>query len=235
MDKLPVAAVITIQAEVFSILLISTVLLIFFFFANRAFKKADPFAKPSGMVLLCTILVGFFDTLTTDNMGKKAARIYAPYIGALALFMVVSNLSGLIGLAQPTANYSVTLTLALITIFLVQRTKIRTNGFKGYLHGFIEPFPPFIIMNFFGTIAPLISMSLRLFGNITSGTIIMTLFYTFTGFVSGLVPVIGGFDFIGVAVAPVLHAYFDLFAGVIQTYIFIMLTTIFIGNELPQE
>jgi len=117
---------------------------------------------------------------------------------------------------------------------LIQSTKIRTNGIKGYLHGFIEPFPPFIIMNFFGTIAPLVSMSLRLFGNITSGSIIMTLFYTFTGFLSGLVPLIGGFDFIGVAVAPILHAYFDVFAGFIQTYIFIMLTTIFIGNELPQ-
>jgi F-type H+-transporting ATPase subunit a len=103
------------------------------------------------------------------------------------------------------------------------------------LHGFIEPFPPFIIMNFFGTIAPLISMSLRIFGNITAGGVIMTLFYAFTGFLSSTIPMIGGFDFVGVIAAPIFHAYFDVFAGFIQTYIFIMLTTIFIGNELPQE
>lgn len=234
MILLPVAAVITIQVEVFSILIIGSSLMIFFIIANRALKKVDPFEKPKGLVLFCTILVGFIEGLTRDNMGAKAAKVYAPYIGALALFMVVSNLSGLLGMAPPTANYSVTLTLALITFILIQSTKIRTNGIKGYLHGFIEPFPPFIIMNFFGTIAPLVSMSLRLFGNITSGSIIMTLFYTFTGFLSGFVPLIGGFDFIGVAVAPILHAYFDVFAGFIQTYIFIMLTTIFIGNELPQ-
>ncbi len=235
MHLIPLGTVITLQVEVFSILIIASALLIFFIFANHSLQKADPFEKPKGLVLICTILVGFFEKLTSDNMGVKAAKTYAPYVGALALFMVVSNLSGLLGLAQPTANYSVTLTLALITFILIQRTKIKTNGVKGYLHGFIEPFPPFIVMNFFGTVAPLISMSLRLFGNITSGSIIMTLVYTFTGFLSGFIPVIGGFDFVGVALAPILHAYFDVFAGFIQTYIFIMLTTIFIGNELPQE
>lgn len=235
MHLIPIGTVITVQVEVFSILIIASALIVFFLFANRSLQKADPFEKPKGMVLICTILVGFFEKLTIDNMGAKAAKKYAPYIGALALFMVVSNLSGLLGLAQPTANYSVTLTLALISFILIQRTKIKVNGIKGYLHGFIEPFPPFIIMNFFGTIAPLVSMSLRLFGNITSGSIIMTLVYTFTGFLSGFIPVIGGFDFVGVALAPILHAYFDVFAGFIQTYIFIMLTTIFIGNELPQD
>ncbi len=235
MIPLHIGAVITLQVEVFSILIIGSALLVFFLLANQAFKTVDPFEKPKGLVLFCTILVGFIEKLTSDNMGVKAAKVYAPYIGALALFMVVSNLSGLLGLPQPTANYSVTFTLTLISFYLIQSTIYKTVGLKQFFHRFIEPFPPFIVMNFFGTIAPLISMSLRLFGNITSGTIIMTLFYTFTGFLSSHIPLIGGFDFIGVAAAPILHAYFDVFAGFIQTYIFIMLTTIFIGNELPQE
>jgi len=50
-----------------------------------------------------------------------------------------------------------------------------------------------------------------------------------------LIPVVGEFNFLGVILAPALHVYFDIFSGLIQTYIFIMLTTIFIGNELPQE
>jgi F-type H+-transporting ATPase subunit a len=94
-------------------------------------------------------------------------------------------------------------------------------------------------MNIFGTFAPLVSMSLRLFGNITSGGIIMALLYTFTGFVSrfliGFIPVIGQFDFIGPIIAPALHAYFDVFVGFIQMFVFISLTTVFIGNELPVE
>jgi len=169
MHLIPLGTVITVQVEVFSILIIASALMIFFIFANRSLQKADPFEKPKGMVLICTILVGFFDKLTTDNMGVKAAKKYAPYVGALALFMVVSNLSGLLGLAQPTANYSVTLTLALISFILIQSTKIKTNGIKGYLHGFIEPFPLVVILDVLGTIDSLASRVLGWFGNINSG------------------------------------------------------------------
>jgi len=90
-------------------------------------------------------------------------------------------------------------------------------------------------MNVFGLVAPLISMSLRLFGNITSGSVLMLLFYTFTQWLSKLILPFVDFNIIGIATAPFLHLYFDLFAGFIQTYIFISLTTIFIGIELPQE
>ena len=226
---------IKIQVEVFAILLIVSFVFLFLFFVNRALKNTDVTQKPKGLVLIVLIYYKFMLQLTVDNMGKKAGRVYAPYIATIALFMVISNLSGLIGLAQPTANLSVTLSLALISWILIQSTKFRTQGYKAYFHGFIEPIPPFIIPNFFGTIAPLISMSLRLFGNITSGGTIMTLVYVFTEFLSSFVPLIGGFNFVGVIVAPVLHFYFDVFSGFIQTYIFIMLTTIFVGNELPQE
>jgi len=226
---------IKIQVEVIAILLIVSFIYIFLILVNRALKNADVYGKPKGLVLIALIYYKFMLKLTTDNMGKKAAKIYAPYIAAIALFMVISNLSGLIGMAQPTANLSVTLSLALISWILIQSTKFRTQGYKAYFHGFIEPIPPFIIPNFFGTIAPLISMSMRLFGNITSGGTIMTLVYAFTQWVSSAVPGIGAFNFIGVIVAPILHFYFDVFSGLIQTYIFIMLTTIFVGNELPQE
>lgn len=225
----------TIQVEVFSILIICILLFVLFFYANRSIKNADPFEKPKGIVLLVSLYAEFIMKLTSDNMGKTAAKKFAPYIGVLALFMFISNISGLFGLNPPTSNYSVTLMLALISFIMIQRTKIISNGIKGYLHGFIEPLPPFIIMNFFGTVAPLISMSLRLFGNITSGAIIMTLVYTFTAWASSFVPILGITNFIGIALAPILHAYFDVFAGLIQTYIFITLTTIFIGNEIPER
>jgi F-type H+-transporting ATPase subunit a len=227
---------ITIQAEVFAIALIAFVLFVFMWLVNRAVKKSDVYAKPKGLVLVGLIYYKFILGLTEGNMNKRDAKVYAPYVGILALFLVTSNLSGLVGLsAQPTANLSVTLTLALITWIMIQRTKIVTNGFKAFLHGFIEPIPPFIIPNIFGFVAPLISMSMRLFGNITSGGTIMGLIYTFTGFLSSFIPLIGGVDVIGILVAPVFHFYFDVFSGLIQTYIFLMLTTIFIGNELPQE
>jgi F-type H+-transporting ATPase subunit a len=207
----------------------------FLFAMNREISHADPLAKPSKFLTVGIVYYKVFQGLIKDNMGKRANPNYAPYIAAIAMYMFLSNILGLIALPSPTANFSVTLTLALITWVLIQYTKIKTNTLKGYFLGFFQPFAPFVIMNVFGLVAPLISMSLRLFGNITSGSVLMLLFYTFTQYVSKLILPFVDFNFIGIMTAPFLHMYFDLFAGLIQTYIFISLTTIFIGIELPQD
>lgn len=203
---------------------------------NRAFKRADVMARPSGLVQIATMIVTIIDNLVTESTNEKKAKSLAPYIGVLAMYILVCNLLGLIAFDSPTANFSVTLTLALITFIMREREALKTNGFKGYMHAFIEPFPPFIIPNLFGKVAPLVSMSLRLFGNIMSGSVIMGLVYAFTGWLSSLLmPFVGQFNFIGPIIAPALHGYFDLFAGSIQMFIFITLTMVYIGIELPAE
>ncbi|MBS3973173.1 MAG: F0F1 ATP synthase subunit A [Erysipelotrichia bacterium] len=224
-----------LQVEIISIWIVTGLIIGLVFMVHRAVKNADVMAKPTGLVLIGVLIVQTFSNITKDNMGANHYKNYAPYVGALALYLFISNISGLFGLAQPTANYSVTLTLALITFFLIQRAVYRTNGFVKFFTRFFDPHPAFFVMNFFGTIAPLVSMSLRLFGNITGGTIIMMLFYSFSGYIASFVPVIGQFDFIGPLIAPFLHAYFDLFVGFIQMFVFISLTTVFVGNELPSE
>ena len=230
---------ISIQVEVFSILLITGLIFVLLFWFNHTLRHTNPLDKPKGFVLLGILYYEFIDRLTSDNMGKKAAQKYSPYIAALTLFLVISNLSSLTGLAQPTANYSVTLTLTLITFSAIQYTKIKANGMVGYVKGFFEPYAVFFIMNFFGLFAPLLSMSLRLFGNMTSGSTLMMLLYRFTEYVTSLIPFIGPSiaqtNVLGIVLAPFLHFYFDVFSGLIQAYIFIMLTTIFIGNEMSQE
>ena len=168
-------------------------------------------------------------------MGKEYGRKYSAYISSIFIYILVANLSGLVGLAAPTQNWSVTLILAGITWLSIQYVSIRTNTFKGYLKGFLEPFTFFVIPNIFGQIAPLISLSLRLFGNIVAGSTIMSLLYTFLGWISGFIPVIGEFNILGVFVAPILHLYFDLFSGFLQAFLFISLSMIFIGVETPQE
>jgi F-type H+-transporting ATPase subunit a len=226
---------IQLQIEIISILVVLGIIFSFLFAINREIKRADLLAKPSKFLTVGIVYYTMFKGLVRDNMGKRAHANYAPYIAGIAMFMFLSNILGLVALPSPTANYSVTLTLALITWFLIQYTKIKTNTLKGYFVGFFQPFAPFVIMNVFGLVAPLISMSLRLFGNITSGSVLMMLFYTFTQWVSKLILPFVDFNFIGIMTAPFLHLYFDLFAGAIQTYIFISLTTIFIGIELPQD
>ena len=195
----------------------------------------DYLEKPTGLGHIAVMIVEMIDNMVAENTNKNKSVTLAPYIGCLAMYLLVSNLIGLLGLTQPTGNYSVTLALAVISIILREKENITTNGVKNYLHQFIEPFFPFIIPNIFGKIGPLISMSLRLFGNILSGTIIMTMVYAFGSWLSSLVPFIGQFNFIGPIIAPVLHAYFYVFSGFIQMFIFITLTQVYIGNELPIE
>ncbi|MFR2767157.1 MAG: F0F1 ATP synthase subunit A [Thomasclavelia sp.] len=69
--------------------------------------------------------------------------------------------------------------------------------------------------NILGTLAPLISLSMRLFGNIVAGSILLSLIYSFTGYLSQYVI---NFNFLGPVIAPIFHAYFDVFAGFIQDF-----------------
>ena len=192
-----------------------------------------------GGVLLALWFVELMDNSVLNTVRKDYVKRLSPYIGTLVLFLFLCNISGLFGLNAPTMNYSVTLTMAFITWFMIQYNAIRDNGIKAYLHGFIEPIVPFIVPNFFGKIAPLISMSIRLFGNILSGSIIMTLVYTATGGLTDLVFSLFGLNGVpnifGMIFAPPLHAYFDVFAGFIQMFIFISLTQVFISNELNED
>ena len=91
----------------------------------------------------------------------------------------------------------------------------------------------------FGNIAPLLSMSLRLYGNNVSGTIIMQLLYTLGNNISNFFWSVFGlkdiFNFVGPIIAAPLHCYFDLFSGFIQMYIFIMLTMVLVGNTIPED
>lgn len=223
------------QTELFSILVVFVFLVSLIFLANKSLKAYQEGEKPKGIALYAMMYVEAILSITEPVMGKKRGRIMAGYIGSVFFYILVSNWSGLLGFSAPTSNYSVTLALALITWVVVQAVQIYENGFGGYLKGFLDPFPFFVIPNIFGTIAPLISLSLRLFGNVLSGTIIMTLLYSFTGWLSGFIPVVGQFNFVGVFVAPWIHLYFDLFSGFLQAFIFISLTTIFIATELEEE
>ena len=223
--------VIKVQPEVYSILIISTILCSVMIYMGRCIKKMDPSEKPSGFANLGIILVTTIDNLTAENMGKQFKQHFGPYIGSIAVYLFIANIIGLFGLPAPTANYSVTLSLALISWLIIMGVSIKYSTVKGYLKGLLEPFFLMLPINIFGEIAPLVSMSLRLFGNILVGGVMMTIVYTFCGLASSLIPVIGNFNIVGVIVAPVLHAYFDLFAGFIQMFIFISLTTILAGNK----
>ena len=198
-------------------------LVVFTLFANRAIKKADPNQVPGPFLNVVEFVVETFDSLTHSTMGEKG-KFFSNYIGTLFMFILVANISGLFGLRPPTADYGTTLALALITFVL-----IHYNGFKYEKSGHVTKlFQPVLLtpINIIGEIATPLSMSLRLFGNVLSGTVMMGLIY-------GLLP-----KLLQLFIWPVfgaLHAYFDVFSGAIQTYVFCMLTMTFIAQTFGEE
>ncbi len=224
-----------VQPHVISIIMVSIVLIVLMIAANRALTAFDPLDKPKGLVLLSLMAVETVDRLVLNDTNKTVAKNLGPYLGTLWGYLFLSCIWGLTGFDAPTGNYSVTLTMAIMTVFLVEFYSIKANGIKSYIHGLFEPIFLFLPMNLISKLSPVVSLSMRMFANILSGSLIMSLVYTATAWISSLFPVIGSFNFMGVIIAPILHTYFDLISGLLQTFIFTSLTIIFIGKELPSE
>ncbi|QAT38982.1 F0F1 ATP synthase subunit A [Clostridium sp. JN-9] len=158
------------------------------------------------------IFVNFIDNLVKDNMGENAME-FVPYVGTLVIYLLVLNLVGLTGFKAPTEDFSVTLGFAAVSFFVIQANSIKKNGLISYFTGYAKPLGLLLPINILERIMTPVSLSLRLFGNMTAGAVILGIVY------SGL----GKFS-IGIPIP--LHAYFDVFDGTIQTAIFVMLTMI---------
>lgn len=207
-----------------AMLIITVVLVIFFIAANRAIKKAlksDTIETPGMFLNIVELIVEKLDGMVAGSMGKNAKK-FANYIGTIFIFILICNISGIFGLRAPTADYGVTLCLGLITFVM-----IHYNGFKknkvGHVTALFKPIPLLFPINFIGEVATPLSLSLRLFGNVMSGTVMLGLWY-------GMMPLLFT---IGIPVA--LHFYFDLFSGAIQTYVFCMLTMVYVSDKISDE
>ena len=168
-------------------------------------------------ILIVALLLLIF-AMVKGSMGKNGLA-FRNYIGSLFLFLIVANLSGLLGLRPPTADYGVTLPLGLITFVLIQFNNIKYNKIEAFT-GLFKPLPFLFPINLIGEIAAPFSISLRLFGNVLSGTVIMGLIYGLLYKIAWAWP---GF----------LHIYFDVFSGAIQAYVFCMLTMVYINDKMP--
>ncbi|MGL4730196.1 MAG: F0F1 ATP synthase subunit A [Clostridium sp.] len=154
--------------------------------------------------------------IVLENMGKGKEG-FIPYIFALAIYVFSLNMVGLFGIKPPTSEISVTLGLASITFFVIQWYAIKKNGLGGYFKGYARPIPFLLPINIIERVMLPISLSLRLFGNIFAGTVIVELIY-------GALGKINFFATIGLPIPA--HFYFDVFDAGIQTIIFVMLTMI---------
>lgn len=201
-----------------ALMVVSLILIIFAIAANRVLKKANPDDTPGMFQNIVELIVDMLNGMVRASMGSNAPR-YVNYISAVFMFIVLSNLAGLFGLRPPTADYGVTLPLGLITFGIIQYSGIKKNKI-GHFTGLFQPLPILFPINLVGEIATPISISLRLFGNILSGTILMGLIY-------GMFPLL-----VKMGIPAVCHIYFDIFSGCIQAYVFCMLTMTYINDKI---
>lgn len=196
---------------------------------------------PTGGQKIAEALVSFVNKLCADNLGHHW-RPFAPYMGTVLLYLAFSNVCAIfnllpsgetmasltgnnewlhkaLSLHPPTKNFNVTLCLALMSIILVVGAEFRYKGIKGWAQGFYKPTPISGFIKVLDLFTRPLSLCLRLFGNIMGGTIVMALLYSALPIA---LPIIGAI-------------YFDLFDGLLQAYVFVFLTLIYLSEAVETE
>ena len=191
---------------------------------------------------LAEMLVEMANKFVVGNMGEKF-RYMIPFVAALFATSVVSNLISLVGLRSPTSDLSTEAAWAVVVFIMITAQKIKTSGFGGYLKGFTQPIPVMTPFNILSELATPVSMACRHFGNILSGVVINGLIYGALAVASsallGLIPgalgdVLSKIPILDVGVPAITSVYFDWFSGVMQAFIFCMLTVMYIANAAEE-
>jgi len=188
--------------------------------AGNRVQKLDVREKPNRVMTMFIVAVDGFNQFIKGYIGKHW-RFMAPIALALAIYVFLSNISGLFALDTPTKYTSITFSLSIISFVLVQIMGFISMNWR-HLLSIFKPLAPMMPLNLISDLTPIISMALRLFGNIVSGSVIMFLIYSAGGWFSLLV-------------APALHVIFDIGFGLIQALVFVLLTVIFASNKISEE
>lgn len=199
-----------------SLIIVTVLIMIFTVCAARKMKHPDEI--PGTFQNIVELIVEMLDNMVRGIMGENARR-FVNYLSTIFIFILVCNISGLLGLRAPTADYGVTLPLGLITFALIHYNGVKKNKIKHFTNLF-QPFVLLFPINLIGELAVPLSLSLRLFGNVLSGTVMMGLLY-------GLTPI-----FVQIGIPAAAHVYFDIFSGAIQTYVFCMLTMVYVNDKI---
>lgn len=214
------------------ILIIALAFVIYF-----RFRNLSPDKPQKGFNLIVFEAIRGLENFTVDNMGKKW-KSFAGYVLGVALYIILCFIIGITGLPNPLVNLTFPLSLGLCTFVLIHFTAARANRLR-YFKRYIDPIPVLLPINLLSMWAPLLSLSLRLFGNALAGYCLMSIVYYFTELLSAMIfsfiPSGANQIFLSWIIAPPLHMYFDLFSGAIQTMVFCILTMIWIAQEDPED
>ncbi len=190
---------------------------------------------PKGIGNLIESLIVFVrDDIVVANMGKDGLKLL-PFFLTIFFFILFANFIGMFPfMAQPTKNVNVTGGLALVTFAVTQVMGVKKNGFVGYFKGLVPPgipifvMPIMIIVEFIGLFTKPFSLLIRLFANITAGTIIIL----------SLIGLVFILKWAGAVIAVPFAMFIycvEIFVALLQAYIFTMLSVLFINMAMHQD
>lgn len=216
-------------SHMISLLIIFFVLAIVTIILGLKIKRVDPNGKTPLWLTPIIALVEIINNFTKTNIGKRW-KVYAPYFLTIAIYIFIQNTCSIFGLTNPTSYLMTNLALGIITFFIIQITGIVSLGIKGYLKSFVGPVKwlcfLMIPMNIVSELVLPCSLALRLTGNMISGNVISI-------FIKGLLP--WPSSLVLSLIMPFINAYFDIISGVIQTFVFVMLTIIFTSMKIDDS
>ncbi len=181
-------------------------------FILRVGLSRSPSGTPAALALLT---VEWLDRLVREMAGRPELALVT-LSGSLFLFIAACNLAGqLPGVRPPTASLATTSALAVIVFLAVPVAGIRARGVRGYLLGYFRPNPLLLPLHVISELSRTLALSMRLFGNMMSGHLVVALLVALTGF---LVPM------------PLMAL--DMLIGLLQAYIFAVLATVYVGAAI---
>ena len=137
-------------------------------------KPKSKCGNPSRRQVVVETAIKGLNDFFTETVGEKG-KAYIPYLSAIAIYIGIANLIGLLGFKPPTKDMNVTATLALMSIVLIEVAGIRARGTKGWLKSFAEPMPIILPINILEVFIKPLSLCMRLFGNVLGSFVIMEL------------------------------------------------------------
>jgi F-type H+-transporting ATPase subunit a len=174
--------------------------------------------NPPSWQLVVEALVEYVESLVRDTSGRAIPEV-VPFLTTLILFIAVANILGVFPMLQaPTRDLNTTTALSMVALGSWLYYGVQANGLRGYLRSYIEPTPIMLPLNVLGVVSRMLSMALRLFGNVIAGEMIGAVLFA-------LVPVLG----------PLPMTLLGLLTSLLQALVFTVLTFVFIVDAMGQE
>lgn len=212
-EKVSIFGLFELNESVVVSFIITVFLGLLFFCLTRGFKTTNISKRQAFIEWAVNWLTGMVEGM----IGEEGKR-YVSYLTTVLLYIGLSNIIGLFGFKPPTKDINVTVALAAMSIILIEFAGIRAKGVKKWAKGFAEPVWVIAPLNVMEIVIRPLSLCMRLFGNVLGAFVIMKLI-----------------EFIVPVVVPLLFSfYFDMFDGLLQAYVFVFLTSLFIKEAVEE-